>query len=185
MELLRITQEHPYLGIIQPWYEVSFPPEERREFAQLRQLLGCSEMYMNVLLEEQRPVGFIIYWRWDDLLYIEHFAIDPELRGKQVGQKVLPLIINLGSRYMILEVELPNDPVSQSRIRFYERAGFVLNQFEYLQPPYRLDGIGVPMKLMSMPAIADIAMFDRLSSFLKENVYERFYQADSTYKPIG
>lgn len=175
MELLRITKEHPYLNVIQPWYEVSFPLEERREFAQLRQLFGCCDMHLNVLIEAQQPVGFIIYWQWDDVLYIEHFAIDPEQRGKQFGEKALQLITSLNYSYIFLEVELPDNQISQRRVRFYERQGFVLNPYAYKQPPYKAGGADIPMKVMSIPAIADVTMFTRLSSLLKEKVYERFY----------
>lgn len=167
------------------WYEESFPLAERRTFGQLIQLLDCPDMNLCAILEQEQLVGFIIYWQWDTLLYVEHFAIDPQQRGLQFGQKAMQLLVTLDPAWLVLEVELPTDDISRRRIQFYERQGFSRNPFAYHQPPYRADGTGIPMELLSIPAIHDQERFSTFSKQIRENVYERFYPTASGYKPIG
>lgn len=175
MTFLRISQQHPYLIPIRHWYEASFPPDERRPFDDLLELLPRSDMHLCGLVEQDQLVGFMSYWQWDDIVFVEHFAVDPDQRGKQFGQKALAQLLRLDSRYFILEVELPEDDSSRRRIRFYERQGFSLNPFTYAQPPYQRGNPAIPMRLMSMPVLAGQEIFDTFTELIKEQVYERFY----------
>ncbi len=176
MDFLRIKQPHPYLTKIEVWYEESFPADERRRFDDLLKLLPCPDMHLCALVTEGQLVGFMIYWQWDAVLFVEHFAIDPAQRGKQLGQQALEQVKRIkNSSIILLEVELPTDDISYRRIQFYERQGFSLNEYAYSQPPYKRGNSAIPMKLMSIPAIATQHDFDRLSGLIKERVYERFY----------
>ncbi|QDK80027.1 GNAT family N-acetyltransferase [Spirosoma sp. KCTC 42546] len=175
MTFLRIQAPNFYLNNIQTWYESSFPIDERRSFADLAILLPCPDMHLCALVDNDQLVGFIIYWTWETTLFVEHFAIDPAQRGKQFGQQALTQLLASANEYVILEVELPNDELSQRRVRFYERQGFSLNPFDYVQPPYQHGKEPIPMRLMSIPAIPDQGEFDRFSQLIKKRVYERFY----------
>lgn len=176
MYVHRITQPHPDLETIRLWYESSFPADERRSFDELLKLLPCPDMHLCALINDHQLVGFILYWQWEDIVFIEHFAIDSELRGKQFGQQALTITLRIECRYCILEVERPEDDISRRRIGFYERQGFILNPFDYVQPPYQPGKSAVPMRLMSIPTIATEAEFMCLSELIKERVYERFYR---------
>lgn len=175
MQLVPLSAHHPYLAPIRTWYETSFPPDERRSAEQLVQLLTCSDMHLCGLVDEDDLVGFVVYWHWPDMLFVEHIAVDSELRGKQFGQQAISQLLRLKSPYYVLEVEQPQDAISHRRIRFYERQGFILNPFSYAQPPYRAGDPAIPMHLMSIPAIPDQATYSILSQCIKERVYERFY----------
>ncbi|GAB3988616.1 GNAT family N-acetyltransferase [Spirosoma daeguense] len=175
MIFFRISQPHHYLETIKIWYELSFPPEERRQPDDLQELLGYEDMHLCALLEQNELVGFIIYWEWDDIVFVEHFAVAPDQRGKQYGQQAVLELKQLDCRYCVLEVERPENETQQRRIRFYERQGFVLNPFDYVQPSYGPHGKAIPMRLMSIPAIESIHTFKQLSQLIKERVYERFY----------
>ncbi|GAB3786823.1 hypothetical protein GCM10028818_50710 [Spirosoma horti] len=109
------------------------------------------------------------------MLFVEHIAVDPAQRGKQHGQRAISELRRLESPYIILEVELPQDALSQRRIQFYERQDFSLNAFSYAQPPYQAGNPSIPMHLMSIPPIPDQATFSAQSQLIKERVYERFY----------
>lgn len=82
------------------------------------------------------------------------------------------------SRKLVLEVERPADEPSQRRIRFYKDLhGFTLHDtFDYHQPPYQKEGQAVPLYLMSSAPIADAAELAQITSHIKQQVYERFYQ---------
>ena len=173
MELLRITGPHPYLDVVRVWYEEAFPVEERRDFGDLITLLSHPTMHLCVLLHEQEPVGFIIYWHWPDngVLFIEHFAIDPTRRGRQLGQQALALLLAVPANYVLLETEYPIDTLRERRIRFYERQGFQVADFPYAQPPYRPGNLAIPMDLLSIPAIEKRGDFERLTGMVYERVY--------------
>ena len=175
MVFLPISKVHPHLKSIKVWYEEAFPVHERRNFDELVDLLPCPDMHVCALMNQEQLVGFIIYWQWNDVVFVEHFAIDPEQRGKQFGQQALAILLRIPYRYVILEVERPIDETSQRRVRFYERQGFTLNPFHYVQPPYQPGKPAVPMRLMSIPAITDEEEFINISDRIKERVYERFY----------
>ncbi|MBD2754436.1 GNAT family N-acetyltransferase [Spirosoma validum] len=175
MTFLRITDGHPYLATIRNWYTDAFPPDERRQADELVELLPRSDMNLCALISDNQVVGFISYWHWDDIVFVEHFAIDPAQRGKRFGQQALSLLVRIPTQYIILEVERPIDEISHRRIKFYERQGFTLNPFDYVQPPYQAEKSAVPMRLMSIPAITSEAEFIDLSGLIRERVYERFY----------
>lgn len=170
MKLVRLTPQHPHLNQIRSWYVAAFPPEERRKFTDLVALLTCPDMHLCSLMQDDgQPVGFIIYWYWPDVdvLFIEHFAINPDLRGQQLGQQALTEVLNIDADYFLLETELPTDDIHQRRIRFYERQGFQVNKFAYEQPPYP----AIPMKLMSLPSIKNEEEFDKFSALIDKRVY--------------
>ena len=173
MDLIRITGYHPYLTPIRSWYEESFPPEERRNFDSLIDLFPYPDMHLCALVQTGQPVGFINYWQWPDagVLFIEHFAIDPDRRGQQLGQKALAQVLGIPAAYYILEVELPTDELSKRRIRFYERQGFLVNNFPYAQPPYRPENPPIPMKLLSTPVVPNQALFEEFCQLIEERVY--------------
>ncbi|GAB2537449.1 GNAT family N-acetyltransferase [Spirosoma aerophilum] len=175
MQFVRINQAHPFLESIQLWYENSFPPSERRTFCDLLRLLPYPEMHLCGLVSEDKLVGFIIYWQWEECLFVEHFAIDPGLRGRQYGQQALDIVFRQSASYVVLEVELPNDNLSIRRIAFYERQGFYLNVFPYAQPPYQRGNPSIPMHLLSTPAITSQQLFTEFSTLIYERVYQRFY----------
>lgn len=175
MTLLQIPADHPYSTTIRFWYESSFPADERRSFDKLVQLLPCADMHLCGLVDQGQLKGFILYWHWPEMLFIEHFAVDPAQRGKQYGQQAISELLRLESPHVILEVELPQDAISRRRIQFYERQGFSLNPFVYAQPPYQAGNPAIPMHLMSIPSISDQKTFDSLSQLIEERVYERFY----------
>ncbi|GAB3696184.1 GNAT family N-acetyltransferase [Spirosoma flavus] len=175
MTFFRITKPHPFLESIKKWYEESFPVDERRQPDDLQNLLDCADMHLCALLVSDELVGFIIYWLWEDIVFVEHIAMAPTQRGKQYGQKAMLELLRMDCRYCILEVERPDDEIRQRRVRFYERQGFYLNPYDYRQPPYQPQKSEVPMRLLSIPAFDDEATYQQLSKLIKKRVYERFY----------
>ncbi len=175
MRLIPVSAHHPYLISIQIWYEASFPPDERRPFGQLVQLLDCPGMYLCGLIDGDDLVGFVVYWHWPEMLFVEHIAVDPDRRGRQYGQQAIGQLLRLESPYHVLEVEQPQDIMSQRRVHFYERLGFSVAPFSYAQPPYQAGNPAIPMHLMAIPTIPDQETFSTISQLVRERVYERFY----------
>ena len=81
------------------------------------------------------PAGFLAVWEFESFIYIEHFAVDPALRNSGTGSAMLQELVKQYQKPICLEVELPEDELTRRRIGFYERNGFVFNEYPYIQPP--------------------------------------------------
>ena len=84
--MIQLTQVHAtdieFLKFIERIYTESFPPDERRDFSDVIRLLEENDDFFIVLLsDENKAVGFISYWEWNDFSYVEHFAVDSSCRG--------------------------------------------------------------------------------------------------------
>lgn len=121
--------------------------------------------------------------------YIEHFAIDPSFRNGQLGSSILNYFLTTYSpnikfksreeypetKLVVLEVERPINPKSEElsarRIRFYERLGFSLLNFDYHQPPYHSGNEFIPMHLMSFGTPPN----NTIISIIKSHIYKYVY----------
>ncbi len=151
------------LQAIKAIYEGAFPVEERRPWVDFEQRASDNDTFftIDVVVDSDRVVGFISTWRLPMALYVEHFAIDPAMRGKGVGGMLLDHIIAGTQLPVILEVEIPDESprpdMAHRRIDFYRRHGFdTIDGIDYVQPPYARNLPEVPMLLMSTAPIADI-----------------------------
>jgi GNAT superfamily N-acetyltransferase len=132
-----------------------------------------------------KKAGFdwVIITDHDDLLdpvaYArERLAIKKELRGKGYGSKAIERLI---SKYpkIVLEVEKPDTCNARRRISFYERLGFILNLYPYLQPPYNPRMHPVPLFLMSFPHKLNKGEFRQTKDILYERVYHQTHPLDA------
>lgn len=136
-------------------YEESFPPDERRPYADaasLRQFVDTTDGRFRILgcFGNGQLIGFISYWVFDGYHYIEHFAVDSTQRGNNIGGRMLDSFLSDISGQVLLEVELPEDEMSRRRIAFYERHGFRCHHgLPYRQPPYSPELSPLPMLLMT------------------------------------
>ncbi len=135
-------------------YEEAFPPDERRDIEAQLKIMEREEYYLKTFYGENGLVGFITYWDLGKILFIEHLAIEKSQRGGGYGGKMMKeLMESFKEYYFLLEVEPPTDEISKKRIKFYEKLGFQLNAFDYLQPSYGNGKDPVEMKLMSYPKL--------------------------------
>lgn len=160
-------------SFIEDLLETAFPPQEHRELKEQRNFTDYNELfYNNVILDNERPIGLITYWKFDGFYYIEHFAISSEYRNGGYGKKVLEQLHEQLSSPVVLEVELPETEMSNRRINFYERLGYQLIQEKYFQPPYREQDVKLPMHLM----IYDKDKKLKDIPTIKRNLYKHVYQ---------
>lgn len=176
MELLTVTSENdPHLAYIKALYESTFPVQERRDWPKLLQLLQEPAMKLSTVFADKEAIGFVIGWQIGDWYYVEHLAIDPAQRGKKYGERVMETVLEAGRGKVILEVERVHDTNSQRRIGFYERLGYTIVNYDYVQPPYRKGDEVLPLLLMSRPAITDATEAGIIANQIKFMVYERYY----------
>lgn len=130
-------------------YVEAFPEEERRDVKQLlRMLADVEEMHFCAIFHEDLLSGLAVYWDMGSFYYMEHLAVFPSMRNKQIGRQVLQWWRENLGKPQLLEVEPPVNEMSQRRISFYRRNGMEVLATDYIQPDYRADKAGIPLWVM-------------------------------------
>lgn len=141
------------LGRVKKLYMEAFPPEERRDWAELESMLRGEKSGANLLVVRRygRWSGFITWWRVGGMRYVEHFAIDSSLRGSGIGAEAIRRFTTCDPEPVVLEVEpAGTGDMARRRIAFYERCGFESHpDLYYFQPPYSPCLEGLELMLMT------------------------------------
>jgi len=154
-----------------PTYESSFPPEERREWDQLPDLICNTKFKLYEIFLREKFIGFISVWDLEEFSFIEHFAICSTHQAKGYGTQALSQVLSMNSKPVVLEVEKPLTETARKRISFYERFSFSVNTGSYFQPPYSFDKSSVKMLLMSYPTKIETSDFERIKTRIHQRVY--------------
>ena len=118
------------------------------------------------------PAGFLAVWEFESFIYIEHFAVDPALRNSGTGSAMLQELVKQSQKPICLEVELPEDELTRRRIGFYERNGFVFNEYPYIQPPISKGKSPVPLRIMTYGEAITRETFEAMKNVLYRSVYK-------------
>ena len=118
------------------------------------------------------PAGFLAVWEFESFIYIEHFAVDPALRNSGTGSAMLQELVKQYQKPICLEVELPEDELTRRRIGFYERNGFVFNEYPYIQPPISKGKSPVPLRIMTYGSAITQDTFEDMKRVLYQRVYK-------------
>lgn len=107
------------------WYErlnEYFPEHEMKDPRQLQALIKDKEVYH----KEETKEYLLLYAEFPTFIFIDYLLINPQIRGKGIGTKVLNLLKQKG-KDIILEVEPidQNDEDTVRRSNFYRKNGFV------------------------------------------------------------
>ncbi|KIO75152.1 hypothetical protein TH53_22300 [Pedobacter lusitanus] len=164
------NSDSPYLPFVQELYHSAFPVEERRSWENLLKMIGTvPEMSVQVVLAEEKAIGFTTTWIFDEWFFVEHLAIDPVNRGKKFGERIMKdLLVN---RRLLLEVEPSSSVDAVRRIGFYERLGLVCLPFDYLHPSYHDSHVSHSLVLMTNVAERAEMYFNEIIRRVKKQVY--------------
>lgn len=174
----QLISETPLFEKAWQLYESAFPTNERREQASQEALLAASTNYhCEAILSEEQFIGILFWWEFDELRFIEHFAIMPHLRNRGIGENTLKQFVTEKNTPVILETELPSNIIQQKRIKFYQRLGFHVNKLTYTQPPYRKEDSPTPLLLLSHPSLLSSAIYDYFSSSCMPVIYAQYYSS--------
>lgn len=150
-------------------YTRSFPTYEQRTINDQKLALNESEYNYNIILVEEQFSGIMLYWENEEFIYIEHFAIRNDLRGKSYGTQALNFLKQKGKK-IILEIDPPIDEISIKRKNFYEKNGFLMNPFYHIHPPYRLGIDGHNLTVVSYPETICPIIYDKFVTYLKDKI---------------
>lgn len=162
--------DHPHFA--KDLFESAFPDEERPPFSELKHR-DPNKFHFIVATNDDgdEPIGILTYWDFDEMVYIEHFAIDEDLRNQGLGKAVFLNFLSQQKKQIILEVEEPHDETSDHRVEFYASMGLFKNPQPYIQPSYHNDNKTVPMIVMSKYELDDDE-FAEIREILYREVYK-------------
>ena len=144
----------------------SFPIFEQRTLESQIEALKDDRYNWIVICDESVVVGILLYWEFDKYKYIEHLAIYSELRGKSYGSKILEIFCR-DNKTIILEIDPPIDEIALKRLKFYSKIGFMLQEFNHIDPPYRNGYEGHSLKVMCYNKNLEEYEYNEFNEFLK------------------
>jgi ribosomal protein S18 acetylase RimI-like enzyme len=133
-------------------YEISFPERERRVLDKQAAIMTNPFYHCDVLTKQDTLVGILFWWELSGRAYIEHFAIDPSMRGQAYGSRSLEIFCE-ANPVVVLEIDPPDDDISVCREHFYHRLGFQTNRYVHLHPAYRKPFPPHKLFVMSYPSL--------------------------------
>ena len=173
-------------------YEKEFSSDTRREIENKTKLLEKDNYTLHCVTLNKKFAGFIIIWELSKFRFVEHFAVEEAIRGKGIGSEILKHF--LGEKEVVLEVALPQESpeeaeeegndktelsktglskvgLTDDKISFYEKLGFKINPYKYIQPAYEPHKKPVELKIMSYPDYLDKVKFMMAEAEIHEKVY--------------
>ncbi|MBD8390308.1 GNAT family N-acetyltransferase [Dysgonomonas sp. BGC7] len=144
-------------------YKSSFPVFEQRSQEQQSAAFKNNSYCLVALVKGDKLASFISYWEFDDYIYIEHLAVNSELRGQNIGSFTLSKFAQNNRKILLLEIDPLVDEVSKRRLCFYKKLGYKVNPYHHHHPAYRQGYDSHELLVLS------------LSEVLSENMYNRFY----------
>lgn len=167
--MLILTNETDFDAVFDIMQE-AFPPNERRTKEEQRALLSEEKYRLFVAKEGDAVQGFLAVWALS-IPFIEHFAVSNKLRNAGLGGKLLDEAVTLLGG-ACLEAEPPETELARRRIGFYNRHGFVLNEYTYTQPSITKGQPPVPLMIMSHGKGLSTAEFKALEAEIMKTVYK-------------
>lgn len=152
----------------------AFPPEELREASQARKLLHSPHYHLLKAVNSAQDInGFFAYWTFSDFHFLEHFAVDPSLRGQGIGTRMLQNLMLQHPGDWLLEAEAPMTSIAQRRIDFYRRNGFVVNAFGYHQPIMQetAEERLIPLQILTYDTPWSLARLQMAKELIMNRVY--------------
>lgn len=131
------NSKHPFYNSFKELYAKSFPIFEQRTDVKQQIAFNNINYRLSGFSDNDLFIGFISYWEFDSYIYIEHFAINDELRGRGFGSQVLGIFRQSTNKIVLLEIDPVVDEISRARLSFYKNNGFIEKTYAHNHPPYR------------------------------------------------
>ena len=178
MELRPITKkDYRYIKWI---YTGAFPPEERAPFRYIRRRAEQGKADFLGVYVRERLCGFTYLVSYKEIVYFFYFALDPRVRGRGIGTKVLKELLRryAGKRFFLaLEPLDPKADNYEERVRrhaLYQRVGLVdlPRQLTEARVVYDLMGVGGEILPEEYQELMDHHMGSRMRKALDMRLIE-------------
>lgn len=174
MKFIRLKDaSYPQWAKLWELYIDSFPHYERRDFDKnLRKMANDEQFYFCAIESfENVFVGLVCYWKWSNLCFVEHLAVDPEIRGAGLGARILSeLSEQLDDTVIMLEIDPPMDEISIRRKQFYMRNGYKANDYLHIHPSFETPRHPHRLVVMSHPRELAPLEFERFREYTFDRI---------------
>lgn len=151
-------------------YSVSFPVYEQRSHAQQLYAFQNPHYRLYGRINENRLEAFISFWEFDDYIYIEHLAVNGEIRGKQIGTNTLNQFKDEMDKTIVLEIDPIVDEVSAKRLSFYQKLDFKQCPYKHAHPAYNKEYKPHELLVLSSGKVLSPEVYETFRSDLSDVV---------------
>ena len=123
--MIRNLEDEQLTEIYQKYMISDFPENELKSLAMIRNNIRSKECNAYGYFEDDLLLGYATVLIAEKILILDYFAILPDHRQKGYGLKFLNELFDHLKDYeaLLIEAEVPEDEITERRIRFYHRAG--------------------------------------------------------------
>ncbi len=172
LSIQKILSNDPLFAAAWDVLAASFPGDERRSLEAHRRIETDPRYRFRAIVSDGRCIGVVGSWGFPRFMFIEHLAIAPGERSKGRGSGIVREILEAAAVPVAIEAESMTDSADAlRRIVFYRTLGFIVNDYDYIQPAYDAEKRPVPMLLMTYPTAMSTAMLDNIRDTLYRDVY--------------
>ncbi len=152
-----------------------FLTDEYRLYDAQRAILSDERYSLYQFIDDKtkKLIGFISFWKLDDLYFIEHLAVDECYRKEGYGSKILAEGLSKTTGDVVLEIELPSDDVGRKRLSFYQKNNFFFNEYKYRQPPLNAGDAAIPMNILSYKKPLTEEQFIAVAKTIYRDIYKQ------------
>ena len=173
LTIKRITSpDAPWFSPVDALYESAFPWHEKREPEAKVSALSSPNYTLQAWFDGEQFIGMIASWSFGDYTYIEHLAVNGELRAQGYGKRMLSQFLQM-QPLTILEIDPLTTDIAQKRLRFYQKLGFHENGFNHYHPTYHIDISDHELIVLSYPHAISSDQYQRFNTDLSSVVMGR------------
>ena len=166
--MIRFMTKQELRDIYQDYMMNDFPDDERKPLNVIESRFKKNQNYCLVYFEEDVIKGYAILETGQKSLLMDYFAVIESYRNQGIGTKFLCEMKEYFREYdaLFVESECAYDEISQKRLDFYQKAGFVISGLQVHL--YHVD-----YELMVLPLKADVVPLEVRR--MMEEIYEKIY----------
>ena len=141
-------------------YSISFPVYELRNQEQQLYAFNNEHYHLFYLIENNTFNSFISFWNFDEYVYVEHLAVNDQLRGQNIGTSSLMKFQEEIKKTIILEIDPIIDEISAKRLLFYKKIGFNQCLYKHYHPAYDLSYSPHELLVLSTGSVLTLQQYD-------------------------
>ena len=156
------TTDSPLFPPLDALYTHAFPWHEQRELPAKQRALNDTHYALEAWFDGELFIGMSGTWAFNGYIYIEHLAVDGNLRSQGYGKRLLGQILERAPK-TILEIDPLTTEIARKRLRFYEGMGFFANPWPHAHPTYHAGIADHELIVLSYPQAIDEAQYQRFN----------------------
>jgi GNAT superfamily N-acetyltransferase len=164
--------DSPWFADVDALYESAFPLHEKRQPQAKASALGHDGYALQAWFDGEQFIGMIGAWSFEGYTYIEHLAVNGQLRAQGYGKRMLGQFLQMHP-LTVLEIDPLTSEIARKRLRFYQSLGFHANDFAHFHPSYHAGLADHELIVLSYPQPISETQYQRFNADLCHVVMAR------------